>query len=166
MRILTLDLAKQLGWATFSNETGHHVVRSGSLDLAPDNLRQYESYNMRYVRFRRFLTTRKRPNLIGYEAVRAHRRKGQRGHNLKAAHAFGGYRAVLGSWADEFEIPYTGYEVGDIKKRATGKGNASKEQMVKAAAKLFHREVEDDNEADALWILALVLDQEGITLKL
>ena len=165
MRIATFDLGKQLGWATFSDETGHHTVRSGTLDLAQDTMRQYESYTMRYVRLRRFLMTITGTTRVAFEAVRAHRRKGQKGHNVMAAQAYGGYKATLTAWAEEFEIPVEAFEVGDIKKRMTGKGNAGKEEMVAAATEVFSRRVEDDNEADALGILLLVLDREGIKLK-
>jgi Holliday junction resolvasome RuvABC endonuclease subunit len=41
--------------------------------------------------------------------------------------------------------------VGTIKKAATGKGNASKADMI-AAAKRAGCFTEDDNEADAFWI--------------
>lgn len=44
----------------------------------------------------------------------------------------------------------------DIKRFATGDYTASKEQMVKAAKdRLGRTDVRDDNQADALWILAM-----------
>ena len=51
--------------------------------------------------------------------------------------------------------------MGTIKKHATGKGNASKEEVMKAMRELGHP-VTDDNEADALALLHWALDtQEG-----
>jgi Holliday junction resolvasome RuvABC endonuclease subunit len=50
--------------------------------------------------------------------------------------------------------------VGTIKKHATGKGNASKEEMIAAArAKGFNPT--DDNQADALMLLCFAIEQEG-----
>lgn len=46
-----------------------------------------------------------------------------------------------------------------IKKFATGKGNAKKEQMLAAAQKIWD-DVTDHNEADALWLLAYAVRQE------
>lgn len=52
--------------------------------------------------------------------------------------------------------PYCGVPVGSIKKRATGKGNAEKAAMV-AAVRSMGFEPSDDNEADALALLAMVM---------
>jgi len=59
-------------------------------------------------------------------------------------------------WCGKHGIPYMGVPVGTIKKHATGKGNASKEGMVVAAIENGWQP-KDDNEADALWLLDLVL---------
>ena len=51
------------------------------------------------------------------------------------------------------KIPYRGIPVATIKKRATGKGNADKGQMIAAAKSRWpcHAFI-DDNECDARWI--------------
>jgi Holliday junction resolvasome RuvABC endonuclease subunit len=62
--------------------------------------------------------------------------------------------AILQAECEAKELPYSGIPVGTIKKRATGKGNASKEEMVAAAKLKWPGEIiVDDNQADALWIL-------------
>ena len=48
--------------------------------------------------------------------------------------------------------PYQGVPVGTIKRHITGKGNASKDQVLAAVRGLGHSPV-DDNEADALALL-------------
>lgn len=54
---------------------------------------------------------------------------------------------------EEKQIPYSALSPSEIKKHATGKGNANKDLMVEAAKKRFPLvEVIDDNHADALWI--------------
>ena len=56
------------------------------------------------------------------------------------------------SFCEEMETPYEGIGVGTIKKHITGKGNANKEEVIDAVSSKI-RQVEDDNEADALAIL-------------
>ena len=63
--------------------------------------------------------------------------------------------------AFDLDCQIIGIPVGTIKKHATGKGNASKEMMIEAARKKLGYKDDDDNEADALWIL-----DAGIALKL
>ena len=50
-------------------------------------------------------------------------------------------------------IEYMGIPVGTVKKTATGKGNASKEDMMRAARERWPGwEPVDDNDVDARWI--------------
>ena len=51
--------------------------------------------------------------------------------------------------------------MGTIKKHATGKGNASKDEMV-AAMRLLGHEPADDNEADALALLYFALTAQEV----
>lgn len=48
-----------------------------------------------------------------------------------------------------------------VKKYATGSGNAGKNEVLTAAVRRLGYEGSDDNEADALWLRALVLDALG-----
>jgi Holliday junction resolvasome RuvABC endonuclease subunit len=83
--------------------------------------------------------------MVVFEEVRRH-------VSTDSAHAYGGFMATLTSWCEAQKIPYQGVPVGTIKKHATGKGNASKEEMIAAArAKSFNPT--DDNQADALALL-------------
>jgi Holliday junction resolvasome RuvABC endonuclease subunit len=52
-----------------------------------------------------------------------------------------------------------GVPVGTIKRHATGRGNASKQEVIDAMRRLGHP-VSDDNEADALAILEWAISQE------
>ena len=53
-------------------------------------------------------------------------------------------------------IPYEGQHVGTIKKFATSRGNANKDAML-AAVRSWGYEPADDNEADAIALLHLIL---------
>ena len=72
------------------------------------------------------------------------------------AHVYGGLLATLTAWAEEHDIPYQGIPVGQIKKHATGKGNASKAMMMETYREKWGVEPYDDNECDARWLFDLV----------
>jgi Holliday junction resolvasome RuvABC endonuclease subunit len=111
---------------------------------------------MRYLRFKRWLTELKAQvepiDVVYFEEVRRHA-------GTDAAHVYGGLLATLTSWCEHHQIAYEGVPVGTIKKHATGKGNAGKEEMIKAMQDKGHP-VSDDNEADALAILHWALDTQ------
>jgi hypothetical protein len=59
--------------------------------------------------------------------------------------------------AAERKIEIGSRHTADIKKHATGKGNCDKGAMLAAARDEWpDRTIQDDNEADALWLLHLV----------
>jgi Holliday junction resolvasome RuvABC endonuclease subunit len=65
-------------------------------------------------------------------------------------------QSVIVTFCEERKIEYRGYSPSEIKKFATGKGNANKEQMVHAAQG-YGAIIEDDNHADALHLLHLAI---------
>lgn len=109
---------------------------------------------MRFLRFKRWLTDMKSCGTDGIDAV--YFEEVRRHAGVDAAHAYGGFLAHLTAWCEHHQIPYQGVPVGTIKKHATGKGNASKEEMV-AAAVARYQWVKDDNEADALALLGFAM---------
>jgi hypothetical protein len=52
--------------------------------------------------------------------------------------------------------------VGTIKSRATGNGSAKKEMMIEACCGKLGIIPADDNEADAAWLLVLLVEAEGL----
>lgn len=103
---------------------------------------------MRYLKFAQWLEetiTQTGAKRIFFEEVRNHK-------GIDAAHVYGGLMATLTALCEKRNIPYEGIPVGTIKKFMTGKGNANKEAMIKAARSRGFA-VEDDNEADAIGIL-------------
>lgn len=146
MTILALDLGTTTGWALRSVDA---QITSGSQSFKP---RRFEGGGMRYLRFKAWLDEIKSMSgsidAIYFEEVRRHA-------GVDAAHAYGGFLATLTAWCEHNKIAYQGVPVGTIKKHATGKGNANKEQMIDAIRKKGH-DVSDDNEADALALLYLM----------
>jgi Holliday junction resolvasome RuvABC endonuclease subunit len=84
------------------------------------------------------------------------------GHKgMLAAQVYGGFIYTLAAVCEEMQIKCTGIPVATIKKFMTGKGNATKGEMI-AAARLRGFEPVDDNESDALAILLLALKTSGL----
>lgn len=147
MTILALDLGTTTGFAL---KPADGVVISGTWSFKPA---RFEGGGMRYVRFREQLGRMRANSTLGrvyFEEVRRHL-------GVDAAHAYGGFLAHLTAWCEENAIPYAGVPVGTIKKAFTGKGNASKDEMIAEAVRRGYSPA-DDNEADAIAILEMHLE--------
>lgn len=150
--ILGIDPGTACGFS-YRYESGSH--QSGVWDLKP---RDTDSRGMRYVRLRRFLAEGTKPDYVAYEEVCRHL-------GTSAAHIYGGIVATIQQWCEDAGVEYLGIPVGTIKRRATGKGNASKHDMVEAAQKRWPEwkptahAGEEDNEADARWIAEAALQE-------
>jgi Holliday junction resolvasome RuvABC endonuclease subunit len=148
--ILALDLGTTTGWALRGSD-GH--ITSGSESFRPQ---RFEGGGMRYLRFRRWISEIQESvseiQFLYFEEVRRH-------VGVDAAHAYGGFLATLTAWCEYHQIPYQGVPVGTIKKHATGKGNASKDEMVASIRSRGHQPA-DDNEADALALLHWAIETQ------
>lgn len=150
--VLALDLGTTTGWAL---RTPEGLIAHGFVSFKSQ---RFEGGGMRYMRYRRWLTDMKAtvaaPQGLGavyFEEVRRHL-------GVDAAHVYGGLLATLTAWCEHHQIPYQGVPVGTIKRHATGKGNASKADVI-AAMRAHGHPVTDDNEADALALLHWALAQ-------
>lgn len=147
MRILALDIATKCGFA-ISNST------SGTWDLTS---KRDESKGMRLIKLRNFIRQihENAPlDLVVFEAVRAFRHQ-------QAVVCQSELQGVVKAWCHDNGVEYKGYTSSEIKKHATGKGNAKKDQMIRAAIEMFEIPIVDDNHADALWTLDLAMSQLG-----
>ena len=136
--ILALDIATKTGWKT--------KTASGVWDLKPN---RGESSGMRIVRFHS-----KVKELIALENIEivAYERAGGmfKGAIIVESEMIG----ALILYCTENNIEMACYSATEIKKFATGKGNAKKEAMIEAAKELGYNP-KDDNEADAIHIYRL-----------
>ena len=150
--ILALDLGTTTGWALRGSD-GH--ITSGSESFRPQ---RFEGGGMRFLRFKRWLTELKAVtngiDALHFEEVRRH-------VSTDAAHAYGGFLATLTAWCEHHQIPYQGVPVGTIKKHATGKGNAGKDEVIASVTARGHSP-SDDNEADALALLHWAIVQHDL----
>ena len=160
--ILALDLGTTTGWALRS---ANGPVAHGFVSFKSQ---RFEGGGMRYLRFGRWLAdmlalsgsqTGSQTNLTGigavyFEEVRRH-------HGVDAAHVYGGLLATLTAWCEHHQIPYQGVPVGTIKRHATGKGNAGKNEMITCVQLRGHTPC-DDNEADALALLHWAIETQEV----
>ena len=144
MNILAIDPATKCGWATSTGQ-------SGTWDLS---IRRDESRDMRLIRLRSKLAlihSSKHVALVVFEAARHAAPKMQGALTVQAE-----LQSVIKVWCHDAHVQYRGYSPTEIKKHATGKGNAGKPAMLAAAERKWPTvEIVDDNQADAMWLLDL-----------
>ena len=138
MKILGLDLAKSTGWAVLDKG---QLIASGTQVFEK---RRGESNGIMFLKLQKFLRTliqRYEPQLIAYE--QAHFRGA-------GTEILVGYQTHTQSVAEEAKIESVGIHTGTVKKAFTGKGNASKQEVMEMAELLFGVELTSDDEADAI----------------
>lgn len=148
MKIVGIDPGTNCGWCII--EDGKRIA-SGTWNLAG---KRHEGGGMRYLRFRRsFCEVIGSGDIdaVAYEEVRRHK-------GVDAAHIYGGIIGQLAEICESQNLPFTAIPVTTIKKVATGRGNAGKADMIKAANNKWGLQLsteerkKEDNEADALWV--------------
>ena len=138
MNILALDIATTTGWKT---ETSSGVWK---LKQKKD-----DSTGMKLVRLKSYLKeliTLEKIDIVVYE-----RPAGMFKSAIITESELIGVVLLL---CEELSLQYTAYSATEIKKFATGKGNAKKQDMIDAAVALGYNP-EDDNEADAIHLYNL-----------
>jgi Holliday junction resolvasome RuvABC endonuclease subunit len=138
MNILALDIATNTGWKTSTS--------SGTWNFKPN---RGESEGMRVVRFKakvREMIDLEQISLISYE-----RPAGMHKSSIMVESEMIG---VLKDLCIEKSVELACYSASEIKKFATNKGNAKKDEMIKSAIELGFTP-KDDNEADAIHLYRL-----------
>lgn len=175
--ILGIDLGSNCGFTYALHRPGEVVnaklIRPeymGQLDLSAGS---YDSGAIRFVRMRYFLEAIK-PDLVVYEDVKFSPPAVSKvnvgavlARTATASEFLGALKSTLATWCEENSIPCTGYGIGTIKKRATGRGNANKEQMIEACNSTFGSQFPKegyettgvDNIADSAFTCLLGLEQ-------
>ena len=167
--ILAVDLGTRTGWAVLPR-SGR--IASGVTEFRPGRHRgrfddpvpiqerpiidRAMGAGMAFLRFEKFLADLNRDagpfDAVVFEEVRAHA-------GTLAAQVYGGFLAHLTAWCERKAAPYLGVPVATIKRHAAGKGNAPKEDVIRAVRAQGFRP-KDDNEADALALLAWAIANE------
>lgn len=152
---VALDMATTTGWSALTEGVitcgrENFSRKKGRKTIADDHTGQS------YLDFEKWLhnfLNRHQPDVIFYEEAIVNK--------PNAARILYGYRALLMSRAAHFNMEVIGCHIGTIKKFATGRGNAQKDEMLHEA-KVRHPnlEISDDNVADALHILGYGLSSK------
>lgn len=146
MKLLALDIATKTGWRT--------ATSSGVWDLKPN---RGESSGMRVVRFKS--KVKELIDLEGITQISYERPAGLHKSSIMVASEMIG---VLMDLCIELGVEYASYSASEIKKFATGAGNANKEKMIRAAIDLGFNVI-DDNHADAIHLYNLTIkDLNGL----
>ena len=135
LKVLSLDIASLTGWCLEPNLYG-----TWNLKTLKD-----ESIGMKLIRFRAKLSEiheLEKLDVILYERA-AGQHKSSIIHEAKMI-------GIVEEWCETNGVDYTCYSATEIKKFATGKGNAGKPAMIKAAKEKYGYDGDDDNEADAI----------------
>lgn len=139
MKILALDVATKTGW--------FNGVAGGVWNFTP---KRDESGGMRLLRFKskiKEIISIDKPDAVVFERTS--------GHHKHALIVQAELHGVLKSVLDDEGIEYKAYSATEIKKHATGKGNAGKPLMIKSCIEKLGVNPVDDNHADACWIYDL-----------
>lgn len=154
MKILALDPATKCGWARFDSESSHPIL-SGAI-----NLGKGKGNGFIFSEFDTFiLCNLNGVQLVYCEAPFINMQKSKQA-NVQLAY---GLRAILimRCWKKGIEPVFLAPM--SLKKLATGTGKATKEDMVAAAEEFSGKEMEDDNEGDAVCLLKVAMESVGAT---
>lgn len=142
MSFAGFDLGGNCGYAILS-DSGQRIA-SGTIKLGKRCPQSIHSF------YDQLITLARKYDIaqVGYEKVAFFARKG----GIQAAHAYGGYEAVLWLVSVQYGWSLDEIAVGTIKKLATGSGRAEKEDVEVASFTRWAYVPGDDNESDALWV--------------
>lgn len=142
MTLLAIDLGTRVGYAILK---GNKLI-SGTKKLG----RYKELFGERFCDFHKWLLSvieRYHVDVVYFERVYA---------GTEAAHVYGGLMYTLAAVCYQHHIPCNGLTVQAIKKFMTGKGNATKDEMIAAAKqKGFNPKTHDEADAIAIMFLAM-----------
>ncbi len=143
MKILALDPGTKTGWA-WRGEDG--LIMSGMMDF---NLRRGDSPGMKYIIFTNWLG--KLYDSYPFDLVYYEQPHMRGGYSTEVLY---GFVTHLQTWCATKSVNHTAVHTGTLKKSTTGHGKASKSMMMEEAKHIAGKEIESDDEADAICLLA------------
>jgi crossover junction endodeoxyribonuclease RuvC len=141
---LGVDLGTHCGFARYDQLHKGGSYMTGAWDFS---ITRFDSPHIRYQRFGQRLDEHFTLGItkVFYEKVQRHL-------GTTAAHVYGAFLNKLHEKCAEYDVPFEGLSVQEIKIFATGKGN-SKKDLVGKACEAWGFSPKSDDEADAIAIL-------------
>lgn len=139
MNILALDIAKRTGYAYNNGKT----VYSGFVDFSTDK------NNLRTDTFYKFFEKIVEDHSIEQIAIE----EVTFVSNRYAYKSFVEFANEVERLSIKYNVKVFKYNVREVKKTFTGRGNANKQMMMNTASLKLGRNIIDDNEADAIGVL-------------
>lgn len=154
MRILAIDPGSRCGWALYDTVTKEFLV-SGVWDLTPP---RGCSPGVRYLKLRsRLVEVLDAFPGIGVVAVEAAHHRGGAATEYAV-----GVVTHCQAWAAEHGVEVLQIRSTTVKRVATGRGNASKDEMIDAAEAMWKGvKFHSDDEVDARWIAMAAAEEVG-----
>jgi hypothetical protein len=167
--VLGLDLGTNCGYAIgLVRPNGDVDVEPWSMGLWDLSTGRYDTGNLGFLRLRRFLAMVS-PTIVYYEDVKYTPEEAITRYNAArilaraatSSELIGAFKQTLCLWCEDHGAACLGIPIGTIKRMATGRGNANKEDMIRACNAKFRTnfDVETysttgaDNVADAAFVL-------------
>lgn len=142
--VLSLDVAEHTGYYHTSDDYG--VAYFPPTGKAPKKFGEEYNQHLAFAEWLRAFIKCNDIKMVAAEDVNV-------GKHFVALRKLSELRGILFLVCAELDIPVVVFNVSDIKKWATGNGNASKEMMIEYAQKRWHIDCEkNDNVADAVHI--------------
>lgn len=175
---LGLDLGLRTGFAATYYDPAkpfvltEHAFWTGQLNLSIGN---YESRAVSGIRLLQFLR-KAQPDIVFFENVKhtpqmapARLMASIIAQATSTSEFFGGLKMTVAQWAEMAGKPTVQVEISDIKRRATNRGNANKEDIIRAFNALFsshydpltYQQTGVDNMCDATFALIYGLETHG-----
>ena len=139
-KILALDPADKFGWALSNEIYGVWDIR----------VKRDESIGMKFLRLETKLIEifqTQDIKLIAFERPGGRFKRDIINHSK--------LQGIIESFCAQHNLNHIGYSSKEIKKFATNNGNCGKALMISSAREKLNYSGNDNNEADALWILEL-----------
>lgn len=150
--ILAVDAARKTGWAIFTLDGA--LVDSGVIRLRAKDAAMLDEFQASLSAVCHGAGVSRDAAIVAYETPFRH-------HKARSNPGFGWrLEAALWLWCRDHGAPFIGIAPKELKKHATGKGNAKKPAMKAAAAERFpDANILDDNHADALLVGAWAVSE-------
>jgi Holliday junction resolvasome RuvABC endonuclease subunit len=133
MKILAIDPAATAGWCTQS--------ASGIWNLKP---KSYESNGMKFIKMRAAID-----EIVKAEGITFIAYEKPSGRHFNGIRSHANFEGIIVAYCEEHGIDYKDFAAKEIKKFATGNGNAGKPLMISSCKEKYGFDPLDDNHADA-----------------